>query len=440
MKRVLVVDDEQQILGAINETLRRQGYDVTTAGSGIEALSMLRSDFFQAVITDVKMPEVDGMGVLRAVKKSRPETPVIMLTGHGTVNNAVAALKEGAFDYLMKPLSAPQLIETLGKAVDNSPGADPESDSSILAADPRMKQLLNLAAHAARDDATILVEAESGTGKELLARFIHARSPRRRGPFVAVNCAALPDELLESELFGHEKGAFTGALKRKPGKFELADGGTILLDEVGEMPPLLQAKLLRVLQEREIDTVGGIEPIPVDVRVIATTNRDLKKSVAEKGFREDLFYRLNVIPLTIPPLRRRKCEIALLVGHFCRKHGREGRAVSFAQETLDLMAKYDWPGNVRELENVVRRALALCRNPIVSPADLFLDMEEDRDSPGQRLELKAGISLRDTEKEMIRITLEETDGNRTHAAEMLGISLRTLRNKLKEYRGEGDYF
>ncbi|HSR70141.1 MAG TPA: sigma-54 dependent transcriptional regulator [Acidobacteriota bacterium] len=442
MKQVLVVDDEQQILSAIDATLSRKGYAVTTAGNGQEALGKLNQGFFQAVITDVRMPRMDGMGVLREIKRKAPETPVILLTGHGTVDNAVEALKQGAFDYLMKPFTSKQLEDVLNKATRSMPDEDDEQGEAdqpgrILARDPKMKQLLNMAAQAAESDATVLVEAESGTGKELLARYIHRRSRRHRGPFVAVNCAALPDELLESELFGHEKGAFTGALKRKPGKFELADGGTILLDEVGEMPALLQAKLLRVLQEGEIDTVGGLQPVAVDVRVVATTNCNLKEAVGEGRFREDLYYRLNVIPLTIPPLGRRKDDIPLLVSHFCRKHEQGEERKHFSEETLDLLQKYDWPGNVRELENVVRRALAMCRNPVVSPGDLFLQLDEEK---AGGVQLKAGLSLREMEKEMIRVTLEETGGNRTHAAEMLGISLRTLRNKLKEYREEGDYY
>ncbi len=437
MKQVLVVDDEQQVLGAIDETLHRKGYAVTTAASGLEAVGKLRQNFFQAVITDVRMPELDGMGVLKAVKNVSPETPVIMLTGHGTVTDAVQALKQGAFDYLMKPFTATQLASVVSSATETAPEADCEA-GPIVTRDIEMRHLLGLATQAAQSDATVLVEAESGTGKELLARFVHAKSGRRQGPFVAVNCAAMPDELLESELFGYEKGAFTGALKRKPGKFELADNGTLLLDEVGEMPALLQAKLLRVLQQKEVDLVGGLSPIPVDVRVIATTNRNLREAVKDGTVREDLYYRLNVIPLTIPPLRRRRSDVPLLVNFFCERNQNGAERKQFAQETLELLSKYDWPGNVRELENVVTRALALCRNPVITPSDLFLDLDESANT--DKVELKAGFSLREMEKEMIRITLEETAGNRTRAAEMLGISLRTLRNKLSEYRGQGDYY
>lgn len=434
MKDVLVVDDEQQMLVAIRDTLIRKGFQVTTASSGADAVGKLQKNYFQAVLTDVRMPGLSGIDLLRQVKKLSPSTPVIMLTGHGTVEDAVSALKQGAYDYLMKPFSARQLTETLDKAVSAS-GALPGA-SEIITADPRMKQLLGMAYQAAQCDATVLIQAESGTGKELVARFIHSSSQRRDRRFVALNCAAVPDELLESELFGHERGSFTGALAQKTGKFEVAHQGTLLLDEIGEMDLRLQAKLLRVLQEGEIDRVGGTRPIAIDVRVIATTNRSLKELVAAGSFREDLYYRLNVIPLTIPPLRQRRADIALLVQHFCRKYSTGSEPRQFAPETIELLEKYDWPGNVRELENITRRAIALCLSPLVSPGDLFLEMEDTAESEGG---LKAGLSLEEMERRLIRITLQETAGNRTQAAEMLGISLRTLRNKLREYRADGEY-
>ena len=433
MREVLVVDDEQQMLVAIRETLNRKGFQVTTASSGSDAVGKLQRNFYQAVLTDVRMPGLDGMALLRHVKRLSPTTPVIMLTGHGTVADAVCALKQGAFDYLMKPFSANQLTEVLNKAT--AGGGSPRPENQIVTADPGMKKLLEMAFQAAQSDATILIQAESGTGKELLSRYIHDSSGRFQKNFVAINCAAVPDDLLESELFGHEKGSFTGATVQKAGKFELAHQGTILLDEVGEMDLRLQAKLLRVLQEGEIDRVGGLHPIKIDVRAIATTNRSLRDLVSEGTFREDLYYRLNVIPMTIPPLRQRKQDIRHLVSSFCAKYA-QGEARSFAEETLELLEKYDWPGNVRELENVTRRALALCRNPVVSPADLFLEVGDPATSGGT--ELKAGLSLRELERQLIAVTLSETGGNRTQAAEMLGISLRTLRNKLREYRADGE--
>lgn len=435
MREVLVVDDEQQVLVAIHETLKRRGYSITTAGSGLEAVGKLKKNCYHAVLTDVRMPELDGMDLLREVKRISPTTPVIFLSGHGSVAEAVSALKQGIFDYLIKPFSAQQLAEVVAKATEFSPDEESPRDPNIHCKDLKMKQLLKVAGQVALSDATVLIEAESGTGKELLARYIHNHSPRVEGPFVAVNCAAVPEELLESELFGHEKGAFTGALRKKPGKFEVAHRGTILLDEVGEMSPLLQAKLLRVLQEGKIDRVGGTAPLQVEVRVIATTNRNLKEAMQEGDFRRDLFYRLNVIPLTIPPLRERKSDIPLLVDHFCQKYETQGVKRKFAGKALDVLQTCDWPGNVRELENVTRRALALCKNPVISPADLLIDLEE---TPSGQLELRPGLPLKELEKRFIQITLQETGGHRTRAAEMLGISLRTLRNRIREYRTEGE--
>jgi two-component system response regulator FlrC len=294
-----------------------------------------------------------------------------------------------------------------------------------------MLSILDQAAQAAKTNATILVQAESGTGKELLARWIHKNSSKHNGPFVAVNCAALPENLLESELFGYEKGAFTGATNFKPGKFELAQNGTILLDEIGEMAPLLQAKLLRVLQEQEVDRVGGRRPIPINVRVIATTNKDLRKLIARGQFREDLYFRLNVVPLRVPPLRDRKDDIAVLAAHFMKKYGGSVDG-SIDTETLELLERYGWPGNVRELENVIHRSFALRGRLKVLPADLFdHSIETPETDPTQ-----AGQSVGEMERKLIMSTLEQTNGNRTHAAKLLGISLRTLRNKLREYRVE----
>ncbi|MFN8009019.1 MAG: sigma-54 dependent transcriptional regulator [Terriglobia bacterium] len=332
----------------------------------------------------------------------------------------------------------------------------------FVTVDPDLLAMFELCEQAAKGKSTVLIQAESGTGKELVARWIHQSSPRHNGAFVAVNCAALPENLLEAELFGHEKGAFTGAINQKPGKFELAHNGTLLLDEISEMVPLLQAKLLRVIQEQEVDRVGGQKPIPIDVRIIATTNRDLKTLVKKGDFRDDLYYRLNVIPLTIPPLRKRQGDVELLARYFCEKYGRDhfGKPVELALETLQLLQQYDWPGNVRELENVIQRATALASNAIIYPKDLFLgedeqsattnstllhqtshqDMtsfsscKEEQVPASEKLNLKAGYSVSEMERKLIDLTLAETGGNRTQAARLLGISLRTLRNKLREYR------
>jgi DNA-binding NtrC family response regulator len=469
---ILIVDDEPQMLIAMSETVKRLRFSIATAGSGVEAVEKIKHCRYRLVITDLRMPVVSGLDLLREVKYSSPRTQVVLVTAHGTVNNAVEAMKLGAFDYLLKPFSAEDLQTVVQRAIQKNESFltvhKAQNAFPIVTQDPDMLAALELAEQAARGKATILIQAESGTGKELVARSIHQLSPRKDGPFIAVNCAALPDHLLEAELFGHEKGAFTGAIAQKLGKFELANHGTLLLDEIGEMVQMLQAKLLRVLQEKEIDRVGGKGPIPVDVRVIATTNKDLKTLVQNGTFREDLYYRLNVIPLGIPPLRKRLSDVRLLADYFCEKYGLEthNRKMTLAPETHALLARHDWPGNVRELENIMQRATSLAANSVIYPQDLFLhdafrqlprptadasgpmpesaslqSSPEARPGCGSRtkrlpagLDLKAGCSVSEMERQLIEITLAETDGNRTHAARLLGISLRTLRNKLREYR------
>lgn len=437
-EEILVVDDEPQMLIAVQETLRLKGYRITTAGSGMEALCRLRERYYQLILTDMRMPEVSGLDLLKKVKTLSPQTPVVLLTAYGTIQNAVDAMRHGAFDYLLKPFSAEALEAAVHRALGSSPSKEERGGHEIITQDSDFSQVLQRASHAASSTATILIEAESGTGKELLARMIHRRSPRAAGPFVAVNCAALPENLLESELFGFEKGSFTGAGTSKPGKFEMADHGTLLLDEIGEMAPILQAKLLRVLQEREVDRVGGKEPIKIDVRVIATTNRDLASLVSAGAFREDLFYRLNVIRLTIPPLRRRAGDIPLLADFFCKRYAKESGkdGIGCSSAALERLCLHHWPGNVRELENTVQRAIALCVGNAIEEEDLFLSQisaSEEKpaaippDPPG------AGTSMREMERQLISKTLESTGGNRTHAAKILGISLRTLRNKLNEF-------
>lgn len=471
---ILIVDDEPQMLIAMHETVKRVGFSVVTAGSGVEALERIKSCRYRMVITDLRMPVVSGLDVLKEVKYTSPRTQVVLVTAHGTVNNAVEAMKMGAFDYLLKPFSAEDLQSVVERAIQKNESfltvSKAHTPFPIVTQDPDMLAALELAEQAARGKATILIQAESGTGKELVARSIHQLSPRKDGPFIAVNCAALPDHLLEAELFGHEKGAFTGAIAQKLGKFELANHGTLLLDEIGEMIPLLQAKLLRVLQEKEIDRVGGKNPVPVDVRVIATTNKDLKTLVQNGTFREDLYYRLNVIPLGIPPLRKRRSDVRVLADYFCEKYGLEthDRKMTLAPETHELLTRYDWPGNVRELENVMQRATSLAASPVIYPRDLYLretfpgltpetisrsrvvgepgelpavpdggtlqSSEQELNLGSAGIGLKAGCSVSEMERQLIQMTLAETNGNRTHAARLLGISLRTLRNKLREYR------
>jgi len=428
VSRLLVADDDIQMLSALEAALRRKGHFVETASNGLEALTRLEATPFHAVITDLKMPGMGGMDLLERIRRSNAALPVVVLSAYGTVPTAVEAIKAGANDFLVKPFSQDSLDAVLERVL-----SAPESQlvPEIVTENQGIRSLLASAAQAAKTQATVLVQAESGTGKELLARWIHQNSANSRGPFIAVNCAALPDSLLESELFGYEKGAFTGASQLKPGKFELAQNGTILLDEIGEMAPLLQAKLLRVLQEHEVDRVGGKKPVPIHVRVIATTNKDLRKLIARSQFREDLYFRLNVVPLRIPPLRERKDDIPVLVRHFMTRYGADPNPEP-DKATLDLLSRYGWPGNVRELENLVQRSFALHGRLKIAPADIF---EQTVESP-EGAAMQAGQSVSEMERRLIMATLDQTSGNRTHAAKLLGISLRTLRNKLREYRVE----
>ena len=450
-KKILVVDDESEMRVALETTLKREGYEPLSVQDGKEAWSKIESEDFDLVISDVKMPKMDGVELLRRVKQHSPQTIVIMMTAYGDIDNAVETMKVGAFDYLLKPFSAEILISTVNRAFlsESEVATQPASISSpppevkkvperkILTCNEEMKKLLEFAEKIAFSKSTVLIIGETGTGKELFARLIHQFSPRSDKPFMPINCAALPEGLLETEMFGHEKGAFTGADYRKEGKFELANKGTLLLDEVTEMSFPLQAKLLRVLQEHEIDKVGGKEAIPVDVRVIATTNRDIKKRIKENQFREDLYYRLNVIPIKLIPLRERKEDLLLLAEHFLETHCREmQKTVPVIDETtLTLLKKYHWPGNVRELGNIMERAALMCNEDRLLPAHLFFEEDSDIDGePGSKPLSNFRGTIYEMEKELIIQTLEEVNGNKTRAAESLGISIRTLRNKLTEYQ------
>jgi len=436
MREVLVVDDEVGMRTALEASFRRQGWRVRTAGGRSEALALFRSAPCPLVITDMRMGDGTGLEVVQEVRSQKPDTVIIVLTAFGSVSDAVNAVKAGAFDYLIKPVAFDQLQTVIERAFENpaeNAGSREGSESSLIAGSGRFKAVLDKARQVARTEADILLEAESGTGKEVLARFIHRSSLRSAGPFVAVNCAAFPEHLLESELFGHVRGAFTGATATKPGKFELAHNGTLLLDEIGEMPMSLQPKLLRVLQEREVDRLGDTRPLKIDVRVIATTNRALRGLIQEGKFRQDLYYRLNVVPIAIPPLREHAEDIPQLIEHFIAKHRPSFRspAVRFSDELLQRMKNYSWPGNVRELENFVRRALALSPGPLVG-----LEVLEGIEFPGclpSRNALEPGLTLREVERQLLERTLEATGGNRTRTATMLGVSLRTVRNKIREY-------
>ncbi len=443
-QKVLVVEDDPGVRAMLAQTLDRSGYDVQSAVDGSEALSKIRGNQFSLVITDVRLPKVNGLQLLDEIKQSTPQVPVIVITGYGSVQNAVEAMQVGASDYLLKPFSTEALqaaISRAGMALKKCAAVQQDRhqqpiDRRIVTQDRHFLGILKVAENVAPSTASVLVQGESGTGKELLARFIHDRGGRKDAPYVAINCAALPDTLAESELFGHEKGAFTGAIQRKIGKFEAAARGTIVLDEISEMSLPLQAKLLRVLQERQVERIGSNQPVAVDARVIAVSNVDLKASVEAGRFRKDLFYRVNVVPLRIPPLRERREDILLLARHFCeifcRLNNKDLMAISkTAQEPL---LQHSWPGNIRELENAMERAVLISTGTEIGPEDLILDADDiDTGSSGVP-SITSGLTVREMERKLIMATMETVNEKRSQAADMLGISIRTLRNKLKEYR------
>jgi DNA-binding NtrC family response regulator len=434
MSQVLIVDDEAAMRAALESSFRKRGWRVQTAAGVREAVAKFHSSPARLVVTDMCMPDGDGLQVMQEIRTHVPGTPVVFLTAYGSVPGAVQAIKEGACDYLQKPVSFEELVAAAQKFLPPEVQVEREAGSfEGVGQSGAFSAVVLRARRAALTDADILIEAESGTGKELLARMIHKASARANGPFVAVNCAAFPDNLLESELYGHVRGAFTGAHSSKPGKFELANGGTLLLDEIGEMPLSLQPKILRVLQEREVDRLGDTRPVAVDVRVIATTNRSLSAQVDAGTFRPDLFYRLNVVPLTLPPLRERREDILALAEHFLRKYepkDRQGVHRISPQLAAQLQA-HDWPGNVRELENFMRRALALASGP-----ELLEELFHAGSPLGkarQNSSLLPGLTLQEAERQLLEKTLQATGGNRTKAAELMGVSLRTVRNKIREY-------
>jgi DNA-binding NtrC family response regulator len=438
---ILVVEDIYQERAALCEVLKVYGYRVTAVGNGVSALEKLKGHNYDLVISDFRMPGLNGLELLREVNEKEIAVPVIITSGYGTVEYAVEAMKLGAFDFILKPFAPKVMKSVAAKAIHTSiPSSSPEADSgpaepSIITRNRQMFGLLDLARTVANSKAPVLIHGESGTGKELFARFIHNQSSRRNKSFVAVNCAALPEGLLESELFGHEKGAFTGAVSKKLGKFELAMGGTILLDEISEMNIQLQAKLLRVLQESEVDRVGRRRPVSIDTRVISTTNQDIGMAIQTEKFRADLYYRLNVVPITLPPLRDRKDDIPLLADYFIKKYNKiDGRNVKgLTEDAARTLMRMHWPGNVRELENMMERAVLLCGGELIDKDALFAGQGPEPAGLPELSSIAAG-SLKEMEKRMILHALDQTNGNRTHAADILGISVRTLRNKLNEYR------
>ncbi len=452
MNTILVVDDEKNYLLVMDALLAEAGYEVLTAESAAAALDIIRKTDLDLVISDMKMPKVSGIELLTEIKRLYPDLPVIIMTAFGTVEKAVEAMKKGSFDYITKPFKNEEILLTVAKALElrhllsenrrlRHDLEDRYRFENIVGTSKAMQDIFALVEKVAATRATVLISGESGTGKELIARAIHHRSPRSAGPFISVNCGALTETLLESELFGHEKGAFTHAVAMRKGRFESAEGGTLFLDEVAEMSPSLQVKLLRVLQEMEFERVGGNRTIRVDVRMVAASNKVLADEVAAGNFREDLFYRLNVVHLQVPPLRERTGDIPLLATHFIQKFGQEDvrGQIRIAPETMRILIRYPWPGNVRELENVIERAVILCSNNLITPADLppnlaaaapDADIDIDRLVP---LHVPLPEALERIEEMMIRRALANADNVQVRAAEMLGITKSLLQYKLKKY-------
>jgi two-component system response regulator HydG len=445
--RVLVVDDDQAIREALSRTLEKLGYEVVLAEDGQAGLERIREGEIHILLADLLMPKLSGQELLKAAKALDPDVEVIMITGHGTVEDAVEAMKEGAYDFITKPFKRVQLERTIRRAAEKQSLAlqnrrlqdrldELQGAGRIIGSSPLILKTLDLVRQVAPSTATVLIQGESGTGKELIADAIHHGSPRRERPFIKVNCAALPENLLESELFGHERGAFTGAVARKEGRFELADGGTLFMDEIGEISPAMQAKLLRVLQSGEFERVGGTRTLKADVRLVAATNTDLAALVREKRFREDLYYRLNVITIQVPPLRERQEDIPLLAHHFLRRYAEKNTKTisAFAEDTLDILQTYPWPGNVRELENVIERAVVLTRSSQISPADLPETVART-DQVARHLVVSIGTPLEEVENRLIEETLRYTKGDKTVAAKLLGIATRTIYRRVKAESG-----
>jgi two-component system response regulator AtoC len=470
-KRVLVADDELNMRRVLEAILRREGYDVVTAANGIDALAGMSRDV-HTVITDLKMPGLDGMGLLKKLSADYPDVPVVMITAHGSVENAVEAVKLGAFDYLEKPFEQEQIRQVVAKALSTfrlaRRDARPEEPSDrgrfrLIGQSPAIRTIYGVVEKVADTPSTVLITGESGTGKELIARALHENSSRHAAPFIKINCAAIPKTLMESELFGYEKGAFTGAVGAKPGRFELAHGGTLFLDEIGEIPVEMQVKLLRVLQESEFERVGGIKTIKVDVRLVTATNRDLLQEIGLGAFREDLFYRLNVVPIHIPPLRERREDIPLLAEHFITKFNErlKKQVTSIEPAALDRLIAHQWPGNIRELENLMERTVLFCEGPLIRVSDLPPEISHlapvtlshlaplavptaaapDEITRTGSIPAPTAGSLKEAvraqtervERELIQRALDETGGNVTQAARKLKISRKSLQTKMKEF-------
>jgi len=447
-KLILVVDDEEVVREMLEDTLTGEGYRVETAGDGREALEKIERLNPDVVLLDNRMPELTGVEVLEFIHRTGNQIPVILMTAYGSTEVTIQAMKLGAFDYIVKPFKLNDLLLVLQKAATMQKLTSEvdalrrelgqhEPGGALIGQSPQMQEIYKIIGRVADTDVTVLIQGESGTGKELVARAIHMNSSRQGQPFIKINCAAIPENLLETELFGHEKGAFTGAGNRKLGKFEIANKGTIFLDEIGEMSQSTQAKILRVLQDREYERVGGNETIKVDVRIVAATNKDLQKAVEEGSFREDLFFRLNVVSIHMPPLRERQADIAELVGYFLNRYNRQmnKKIQGFSPEAMQLLQRYSWPGNVRELQNVCERVVVMATGPIITADDLPFNIQaagKGLDLAAHRGRMTLKEMLMDVERQIIITALQENNWNRTITAQQLGISRRSLYDKIKQ--------
>ncbi len=447
--RILLAEDEKTQRDLLEGFLKKEGFFVEAAVNGREALQKLEGSFFDMVLIDYKMPEMDGLQALKEIRRRYVDVPVVMMTAFGTVETAVASMKEGALDYLSKPIDLEELLLKIAKAIERTALIRDNRDlraklqdrhafAHIVSGSPEMEEVLGLVARVAQSHATVLVLGESGTGKELIANAIHYASPRSGKPLIKVSCSAFPETLLESELFGHEKGSFTGATQRRIGRFEEANGGTLFLDEIGDLSPGIQVKLLRILQEKEFQRLGSNFTLKADVRVIAATHRNLEEAIRKGAFREDLYYRLNVIPIHLPPLRERRDDISLLIDHFLKKYtkGNEKSLLDISKEARALLLRYAYPGNVRELENIIERAVVLCRGDVITVQDLPFHLREGRSELPDLSKKGKNLpeSLDEIEREFIAKALQQHQWVQTKAAESLGISERVLRYKMKKYK------
>jgi DNA-binding NtrC family response regulator len=450
-KKILIVDDEIKMLRVLELQLQSAGYDILKAESAEEGLKMLETaisngDGISLVMTDLRLPGVDGLAFLRKIRTQTPGIPVIVMTAFGTVETAVEAMKAGANDYLLKPFSLEDMMITIDKVLElhalrnenialKAELTRQYDFGQLIGRSERMKEVFEAAQRVAYTHATVLLGGESGTGKGVLARAIHLNSPRSDGPFIKINCSAIPENLMEAELFGYEKGAFTGAMKSHPGKFEQADGGTVFLDEIGDVPMPIQVKLLRVLQEKEFERLGGTKTIRVSVRIVAATNQDLRAALEQGSFREDLYYRLNVVPINIPPLRERREDIPYLIDHFLKRFAADtgDRIRGMSNEAVDKLSGYRWPGNVRELENIIQRAMVMAKSEVIGVEDIHLDHAGRSHLPADGVPfLPEGLTLDEYEQELIREALRRTNDNKSQAARLLGLTRNALRYRLSQ--------